>query len=119
MDGLTGVNHIIDSSHAGHVKSPGRTGLHETGPEKLMEECREFESVLLNCMLKSMRRTVPKNSLFSGGKAEEIYTSLLDEQYALILSKTAGSGIADELYRQMKSGGDSGVIRSKPEDKLF
>jgi murein DD-endopeptidase MepM/ murein hydrolase activator NlpD len=75
------------------------------GDEELKEACKEFESMLTNELLKSMRRTVQKNDLFHGGQGEEIYESLLDQELA---KKMAGSGpqsLASILYRQLRKGG--------------
>jgi len=68
---------------------------------KLREQCTEFESFLYNSMLKSMRNTVPEDGLFSGGNAEKIFTSMLDEEYSQMMSEKMNSGIADALYKQL------------------
>src|SRR5512145_1848023 len=77
--------------------------------EALKKACKEFESVLFNELLKSMRRTVEKCDLFHGGQGEEIYESLLDQE----LSKTmAGSGprsLANILYLQLKKEGGAEI----------
>ena len=67
----------------------------------LRKQCTEFESFLYNSMLKSMRNTVPEDGLFSGGNAENIYRSMLDQQYSQMMSKKMDSGIADALYNQL------------------
>ena len=68
----------------------------------LRKQCTEFESFLYNCMLKSMRKTVPEDGLFSGGNAENIYRSMLDQEYSQMMSKNVDSGLADALYNQLK-----------------
>jgi len=68
----------------------------------LRKQCTEFESFLYNCMLKSMRKTVPEDGLFSGGNAENIYRSMLDQEYSQMMSKNVDSGLADALYDQLK-----------------
>lgn len=68
---------------------------------KLKKQCREFESFLYNCMLKSMRATVPEDGLFSGGKAESLYQSMLDQEYAQTMSEKMDSSLADALYKQL------------------
>jgi len=69
--------------------------------QALVQKCREFESLLYAAMLHTMRRTVEKSDLFSGGHAEELYTSLLDDEYAKIMSDNARHGIAEALYQQL------------------
>lgn len=73
----------------------------ELEKKKLKEKCYEFEALLFNSMLRSMRKTIEKSGLISGGDAEEIYTSLLDQEYAIILSKNSRTNIADALYEQL------------------
>ncbi|MCP4716013.1 MAG: hypothetical protein GY868_12925 [Deltaproteobacteria bacterium] len=68
---------------------------------QLREKCNEFQSLLYNCMLKSMRNTIDKNELFHGGQAEEMYTSMLDMEYAKMMSQGTKSGVAEALYSQL------------------
>ena len=70
--------------------------------KKLQENCRQFEALLLNSMLKAMRKTIEKTGLFYGGRAEEIYTSMLDQEYSNIISRRSEKGIAEALYKQLK-----------------
>jgi Rod binding domain-containing protein len=57
----------------------------------------QFESLFLNLVLKAMRDTVHKNGLISGGHAEEIYGSMLDDEYAKSMSQQHQTGIADQI----------------------
>jgi len=69
---------------------------------KLFEQCQEFESIFVKMMTKEMRNSVDKtDSLLSGGWAEDIYQDMLDDEYAKSMAKTAGFGLADQLYRQL------------------
>jgi len=70
--------------------------------KKLKDKCNEFQSILYSCMLKSMRSTVKKAGLIDGGHAEDIYTSMLDDEYAKTMSKNAKHSIAETLYQQFK-----------------
>jgi Rod binding domain-containing protein len=69
---------------------------------KLYEQCQEFESIFVKMMLKEMRKSVDKSdSLLSGGWAEDIYQDQLDDEYSASMAKTAGFGLADQLYKQI------------------
>ena len=68
---------------------------------RLRKQCTEFESFLYHTMLKTMRNTVPEDGLFSGGNAEKIYRSLLDEEYSKMMAEKMDSGLADVLYKQL------------------
>jgi flagellar protein FlgJ len=67
----------------------------------LKEACKEFETILLEQMLKSMRKTVQKSGLMQGGMAEDIFEDMLYEKYARKMSDSANLGLADMLYRQL------------------
>jgi len=101
MQTLTALD--LNSQNYSRIAMDNSTREDKKNPQKneLFDQCREFESVLINSMLQSMRNTVEKSDLFSGGKAEEIYTSMLDEQYSLMISKNSSTGLAEELYRQV------------------
>jgi Rod binding domain-containing protein len=69
---------------------------------RLWEACMEMESIFVGRMLKEMRNTLdPESRLIHGGQAEEIFTDMLYDQYALTLSKTSNLGIARLMYREL------------------
>ncbi len=75
---------------------------HVDKKSKLFEQCQEFESIFVKMMLKEMRNSVDKSdSLLSGGWAEDIYSDMLDDQYSKTMAKSAGFGLADQLYKQL------------------
>jgi len=76
-------------------------------PENIEEAAREFESLFLNQLLKSMRKTVEKSELFHGGNAEDIYTEMLDSELSRELASSGGIGLADMLIRQLTAGGEA------------
>jgi flagellar protein FlgJ len=62
---------------------------------------QDFESVFLEQMFRSMRSSVQKSGLVDGGNAEEIYTSMLDSEYAKQMSSQGNSGLAQMIERQL------------------
>ena len=63
------------SAYSSHAEAP--KGAARDGQKELRRAVADFESLFINQMLKSMRETIGKSELFHGGKAEEIYTSML------------------------------------------
>ena len=57
----------------------------------------DFESLFLNIVLKSMRDTVQKSGLIDGGNAEDIYRSMLDDEYSKIMAAQRHTGLADNI----------------------
>ena len=63
---------------------------------------QEFEAMFVGMMLKSMRDTVGKNELTGGGKGEEIFQSMLDQEYATsIATSQGGIGLAAMIEKQL------------------
>jgi flagellar protein FlgJ len=68
---------------------------------ELREACVQMESLFIHHLLKEMRATIQKSGFISGGRAEEIYTSMLDAEMAVNISKTRGMGLAEMLMHQL------------------
>ena len=81
--------------------------LSEEKDNKLKEACKQFESIFTYEMLKSMRNSIQKCDLFSGGQAEEIYQSMLDQELSKSMSGRGSNSIADILYQQLKNIGQT------------
>lgn len=69
--------------------------------KKIHELAQQFESVFMEIVMKSMRSTVNKSELMDGGNAEEIYSSMLDGEYAKSMAATGPSGLAHNIERQL------------------
>jgi len=81
---------------------------------QVKKACCELESLFVSYLLKEMRATIPKSGFISGGKAEEIYTSMLDDQLAKELSFKGGIGLSSMLLEQL-GGGQEHVNKEKDE----
>ncbi|MEH6504083.1 MAG: flagellar assembly peptidoglycan hydrolase FlgJ [Cycloclasticus sp.] len=68
--------------------------------EALSEVARQFETIFLKMMLKSMRDTVPESDLVSNEKTR-FYQSMYDDQISLDLSKRGNLGLADMIVQQL------------------
>ena len=67
----------------------------------LRKACVQMESLFIHHLLKEMRATIHKSGFIGGGRAEEIYTSMLDAEMAVEISKTRGIGLAEMLLHQL------------------
>lgn len=71
-------------------------------PEKIDEVAQEFEAMFLSEMMSHMfKDVVDTEGLTGGGHAEEIYRSFLNDEYAKIISRSGGIGVADYVKREM------------------
>ena len=73
------------------------------GSDKLEQACKDFESLFVAQMMQQMRKTVPQEGLFNGGRAEKIYTEMLDSEMAKSISNHRGVGLAAMMYRQLSA----------------
>ena len=74
---------------------------------QLRKACSELESFFISYLLKEMRATIPKSGFISGGRAEEIYTSMLDSELAKELSLKGGIGLSSVLLHQLEGKPDN------------
>lgn len=81
-------------------------------PAAVKKVARDFEAVFVAMMLKSMRETVGKESVTGGGRGEETFRSLLDQEYANAAVQGGGIGLAQTLEREL-SRGDTAAAAGK------
>ncbi len=62
---------------------------------------QEFESVFLSQMLQHMWSGVAVDPVFGGGHAEEVYRSMLIDEYASLMAQTGGIGLAGEIKAEL------------------
>ncbi len=74
----------------------------ENAPQ-LKEACAELESVFISYLLKEMRATIPKTGIISGGRAEEIYTSMLDSEISKEMASQRGIGLSSLFLDRLES----------------
>jgi len=71
---------------------PGREPLSDAKRKEFKKISKDFEAMFTGMMLKGMRATVPEDKLTGGGKAEETYRYLLDQEYANAAAQRGGTG---------------------------
>jgi flagellar protein FlgJ len=70
----------------------------------LEKASEQFETMLLNFMIREMRATVPESTLFPPSMAEEIFSGMRDEQIAGEMAQHGGIGISRMIFNQLKGG---------------
>ncbi len=84
-----------------HSLESGKVSPSSKSDARLKKACFELESLFINHLFKEMRATIPKSGFISGGKAEEIYTSMLDSQLAKEMASRGGIGLSSLLCDQL------------------
>ena len=108
----------VTNCNAGDYGAPAATGTSRQGAgsaagksdRAAVKVAKEFESLFVGMMLKSMRDTVGKDKLTSGGRGEEVYGSLLDQEYAKALTEHGGIGLSAMLEQQIVHPGITGTV---------
>jgi len=70
-------------------------------PEAIKKALVEFEALFINQMLKTMRESIEKTSLFHGGSGEDIYNSMFDMELSRSLASAGGIGLEKTFMKQL------------------
>ena len=81
------------------LKDQSEPGRNQTD-EELMSVSRQFESIFVHQLLKSMRSTVQKSGLFES-HATRMYESMHDQELANLMSEKRSIGLADIIYKDL------------------
>jgi len=116
MNIISAVNGNVSGNGTNMVGAA--TGQRSAGKEAVAAKkvAKEFEALFVGMMLKSMRETVGKDKLTNGGHGEDIYRSLLDQEYAKSLTEHGGVGLATMLERQLGKPAPDGAAKVNNHD---
>jgi len=92
----------MDSIHS-TAASPGQPPqrLDEKGKLKLQRAVREFEALMLNTMLKSMRSGIPQSDMFGESYGGDMLEGMFDIELARQMSRNSSLGMGEMLYREI------------------
>jgi flagellar protein FlgJ len=77
-------------------------GLTDKQRRQAKKVSQDFEALFVGMMMKSMRATVGKDKLTGGGHGDEVYRSMLDQEYANASVKGGGGlGIAKIIEKDI------------------
>lgn len=84
------------------ASSASGAGLTEKQRLQAKKVSQDFEAIFVGMMMKSMRSTVGKEKLTDGGHGEEVYRSMLDQEYANVSVKRGGGlGLAKVIEKDI------------------
>lgn len=69
---------------------------------RIQQVAHEFESIFTSMMLRAMRKTVGNNPLLPQSFGEKVYTDLLDDKYASMISNHASLGLSDLIVKELE-----------------
>ena len=75
--------------------------LAHVSPEKAREAAVEFEGFFIASALESMFSGIETDGLFGGGHGEQVFRSMLLQEYGKSIAERGGLGIADAVQREI------------------
>lgn len=90
-----------ESSRGGNIASLQRALPKQASLAKIEEVAQDFEAVFLGQMLEHMFSGIKTNEEFGGGEGEEMFRSLLVDEYGKAMSRAGGIGVAGYVKDQM------------------
>ncbi len=75
----------------------------EKKDKKALEKVsKDFESIFVSMVFKTMRSSIPESSLVESSHGRKIFEGMLDEEYAKNIAEKGGFGIADMIMRSFE-----------------
>lgn len=69
--------------------------------DKAWRAAEEFESFFITKMLDQMMQEIETDGPLGGGNAERVFRGMLNEQFAGVISRSGGIGIAESTYKEI------------------
>ncbi|MCB1682505.1 MAG: rod-binding protein [Rhodospirillales bacterium] len=69
--------------------------------KRIDEASQQFEAVFLTEMMKPMFEGLSTDGMFGGGKGEEIFRSLLLQEYGKKVAQTGGIGLSTQIKAEL------------------
>ena len=69
--------------------------------EAIKKSAKDFEAMFMSSMLESMTAGMKTDKMFGGGQAEQLYRSMLNQEYGKAIAAHGSLGIADAIQREM------------------
>lgn len=93
-----------------------------TSPEAMKKAAKEFESVFVSQFLGSMFDGIQTDGMFGGGQGEQMFRSMMLDQYGQKISDQGGFGVADAITRSLTQHQDAQTLAraaatAKPDGK--
>ena len=106
MDGAAYVDQAMAGYQAAQKPKAGVNG--KVTPEKAKSVAQDFEAFFLSRMLDSMFSGLRTDGMFGGGHGEEVFRSVMIQEYGKEMAQRGGFGIADAVQKHLLSMQEAG-----------
>ncbi len=86
--------------HLQHAADAG-SKINSLSQQQARKVADDFEAVFLSQMLAHMTAGVKLEEPFGGGPGEDMFRSLLNNEYAKAIASRGGIGVSNQIYRQI------------------
>jgi Rod binding domain-containing protein len=83
------------------AQAPAAAPPNPAGAPDAQKAAQDFEAFFLAQAMDSMFAGIESDKLFGAGNGENVYRSLLTQEYAKVAAKSGGVGIADAVQREI------------------
>lgn len=84
------------------VRSDGAPDLRNVrSAEEARQVAEDFEAFFLAQMLSHMFADIETDPIFGGGPGEDVFKSMLVDEYGKVMARSGGVGIAESLQREI------------------
>src|SRR5438128_248004 len=80
---------------------------------KLHEAAQEFESLFIDQMLQTMRRSMPEGGLLGAGSGQRTFREMLDQEMSRQIAHSGGLGVGELLWQQLVGSGQRSAVSSQ------
>lgn len=99
---MSEIQSLIDSTLQQYqAGKTDRASLANKAPDKVGEAAQDFEAVFISQMLTPMFDGIEPDGMFGGGSAENVYKSMMLEEYGKLLAANGGVGISGAVKAEM------------------
>ncbi len=91
-------------AHSARASKAEQAAARLQGPmasDEVRRVAEEFEAVFISQMLAPMFEGLETDPLFGGGPGEDMYRSMLVEEYGKAIARSGGIGISDAVQREI------------------
>ncbi len=115
MTPMTTEHLAVDVSGAQALRGKAHAG----DKEALRAAARQFESLMVAQMLKTMRATEfsSRSDPLTGGQGGKVYQELLDQQWSSHITKGRGMGFAEMIVKSLERNGQTASSTVTPPAK--
>ena len=98
---MTATPTLVDTQFALDAAQSARQPVRTVSAEKAKQTAQEFEAQFLAQMISHMFEGIETDGMFGGGHGEEMYRSLMFDEFGKALARAGGIGLADAVQREI------------------